>query len=208
MAPVPGAIRTSGVRCSVIGKLSGTFTAQSGLAAHPGLSLPTEGLATRPNATGVPDDGPETKTSWFNTAAFTAPQPGMYGNAGVGVIRGPGFVIWTPRWRSSFQLREKAHFSLRGEFFNTLNHTNWSGVSTNLGSGTYGQVTSARDPRRITGSASLRLLDCYSCYFCWPAHCRPARAYAAAGLYRQFSTSAARNFSDAVLVLEWPDHAG
>ena len=73
----------------------------------------------------------------------------MYGNAGVGVIRGPGFVILDSALAKKFLVREKAHLSLRGEFFNTLNHTNWSGVSTSLGNGTYGQVTSARDPRRL-----------------------------------------------------------
>ncbi len=130
-------------------ELSGIITAQSGLALAPGLSLPTAGLATRPNATGVPVAGQRTKSNWFNTAAFAAPASGMYGNAGVGVIRGPGFVILDSALAKKFLVRDKAHLSLRGEFFNTLNHTNWSGVSTSLGNGTYGQVTSARDPRRL-----------------------------------------------------------
>jgi hypothetical protein len=130
-------------------EVSGIITAQSGLALTPGLSIPTAGLAIRPDATGVPVNGAQTLTSWFNTAAFAAPAAGMYGNAGVGVIRGPGFVILDSALAKQFPIREKAHLSLRGEFFNTLNHTNWSGVSTSLGSGTYGQVTSARDPRRL-----------------------------------------------------------
>ena len=73
----------------------------------------------------------------------------MFGNAGVGVIRGPGFAIWDSALSKQFPVTERAKFTLRGEFFNALNHTNWSGVDTSLGSGTYGQVTSARDPRRI-----------------------------------------------------------
>ncbi len=136
-------------------ELSGIITAQSGLALTPGISLPTAGLAIRPNATGIPVAGAKSKTSWFNTAAFAAPAPGFYGNAGVGVIRGPGFVILDSALAKQFPIREKAHLSLRGEFFNTLNHTNWSSVSTSLGSGTYGQVTSARDPRRV--QVALRL---------------------------------------------------
>jgi hypothetical protein len=49
------------------------------------------------------------------------------------------------------------HWKLRysAEFFNFLNHTNWSGVGTTLGSGNFGQITSARDPRKI--QMSLRL---------------------------------------------------
>ena len=130
-------------------ELSGIVTAQSGLALTPGISLPTAGLAIRPNATGLSVNGQRAKASWFNTAAFAAPASGLYGNAGVGVIRGPGFVILDSALAKKFLVREKSHVSLRGEFFNTLNHTNWSGVSTNLGSGTYGMVTSARDPRRL-----------------------------------------------------------
>ena len=130
-------------------ELSGILTAQSGLALTPGISLPTAGLAIRPNATGVAVEGERTKTNWFNTAAFAAPAAGKYGNAGVGVIRGPGFVILDAAVSKQFPVREKARFALRGEFFNFLNHTNWSAVSTSLGAGTYGQVTSARDPRRL-----------------------------------------------------------
>jgi hypothetical protein len=44
----------------------------------------------------------------------------------------------------------------RAEFFNLFNHTQWSGVSTSLGAVTFGQVTSARDPR-IT-QLGLRLI--------------------------------------------------
>jgi hypothetical protein len=130
-------------------QLSGTFTYQSGLPLTPGLSLSTKGLATRPDATGVSTSGQRSKSSWFNTGAFQAPQPGMFGNAGVGVMRGPGFAIWDSALSKQFPITERAKFTLRGEFFNALNHTNWSSVDTNLGSGTYGQVTSARDPRRI-----------------------------------------------------------
>jgi hypothetical protein len=46
-------------------------------------------------------------------------------------------------------------FRLRGEFFNVLNHTNFSGVSSTFGSGSFGQITSARDPRKIQLSAKL-----------------------------------------------------
>jgi hypothetical protein len=58
-------------------------------------------------------------------------------------------VIWDASISKQFPITEAAKFSLRGEFFNILNHTNWSGVDTSLGSGTYGRVTSARDPRRL-----------------------------------------------------------
>jgi hypothetical protein len=136
-------------------QLSGIVTAQSWLALSPGISLGTRGLATRPDATGISPEGDRTKESWFNTAAFAAPRPGMFGNAGPGTLRGPGLVIWDAALAKQFPVTEDARFSLRGEFFNVLNHTNWSGVDTNLGSGNYGRVTSARDPRRL--QLALRL---------------------------------------------------
>jgi hypothetical protein len=36
---------------------------------------------------------------------------------------------------------------LAGEFFNVMNHTQWSSVTTSVGSATLGQVTTARNPR-------------------------------------------------------------
>lgn len=136
-------------------ELAGFITAQSGLAMSPGLSTSTAGLATRPNATGQSAGGPETRQEWFNTGAFLAPPFGFFGNAGVGTIRGPGFWDWDSSLSRIFPVHESWRLKLSGEFFNTLNHTNWSSVSTSVGSGTYGQVTSARDPREI--QLSLRL---------------------------------------------------
>jgi hypothetical protein len=136
-------------------ELAGFFTAQSGLAMTPGLSIATAGRATRPDATGASVTGPQTKEQWFNPAAFVAPAPGKYGNSGVGVIRGPGFNVWDTSLSKLFPIREKARVRLTGEAFNVLNHTNWLGVSTSLGAGNYGQATSARDPRRLQVSARL-----------------------------------------------------
>lgn len=136
-------------------QVSGVFSLQSGLAMSPGLSLPTAGLAIRPNASGVAVSGNKSKLSWFNPSAFIAPAAGMYGNAGVGVLRGPGFFIWDSAIAKQFPLREQTKLSFTGEFFNFLNHTNWSGVGSALGGGTYGQITSARDPRKVQLSLKL-----------------------------------------------------
>jgi hypothetical protein len=135
-------------------EVSGFLSFQSGLAISPGLSTTNRGLASRPNAVGSPD-GAKTLASWFNTAAFAAPAAGYYGNAGRGVMRGPGFAMWDAAVSKLFPIREHARVLFRSEFFNFLNHTNWSGVSTSLGAGTFGRITSARDPRKI--QLSLRL---------------------------------------------------
>jgi hypothetical protein len=46
-----------------------------------------------------------------------------------------------------FVIHEGVSFELRGEFFNIFNHVNWGNPSTTFGSGTFGQITSAKDPR-------------------------------------------------------------
>lgn len=75
--------------------------------------------------------------------------------SGTGVIRGPGIWDWDSSVSRIFPIRERWRLKLTGEFFNMPNHPNWWSVSTALGSGTYGRITSARDPREI--QLSLRL---------------------------------------------------
>ena len=148
---IPGFRHRRNVLGQVLGnwQLSGFITMQSGLALTPGLSISGAGLATRPNATGASVEGDRTKESWFNTAAFAAPAVGRFGNSGVGVIRGPGFVIWDSAVRKEFPLSERTKVTFSSEFYNFLNHANWSGVSTAFGGGTFGRITSARDPRKV-----------------------------------------------------------
>jgi hypothetical protein len=129
--------------------LSGLILAESGFPATAALATATAGLATRPNTTGQPlfPSGTHTREAWFNTAAFTAPQAGTYGNAGVRTIRGPGLVTWDLSVTKRTAITERFQTEFRLGAFNVLNHTNFLNVSTAFGSGTFGQVTSALDPR-------------------------------------------------------------
>jgi hypothetical protein len=129
---------------------SDVTTIQSGFPMDPGLSIATPGLATRPDAVpGQSVRGPKTKAEWFNTNAFAAPAAGHFGNASTGTILGPGVVDFDMALYKNFKVWESAKFQFRSEFFNVFNHTNFSGVSTGFGSGNFGQVTSALDPRII-----------------------------------------------------------
>ena len=49
----------------------------------------------------------------------------------------------------------EANLQFRAEFFNIFNHTNPNGPNTNFGAGTFGQITSAADPR--IGEVALKL---------------------------------------------------
>ena len=131
-------------------KYSDITTVRSGLSLTPGLSVSQQGLGARPDVVaGQSLTGPKTVAQWFNTADLVRPANGFYGNAGTGIIRGPGLINFDMALYKQFPIRERANFELRAEFFNVLNHTNFTSVSTSLGAGNFGQVTAAADPRII-----------------------------------------------------------
>ena len=80
-------------------------------------------------------------------------RPGTSGN---GEYRGPG------QWRMDFSLSknfavtEKAKLQIRFDSFNVTNHTNFSGISTNINSANFGRLTSSRGARIIQLNAHLR----------------------------------------------------
>jgi hypothetical protein len=129
-------------------QLSGITQFQSGTSRNLGLTGANIGLATRPDVVpGASDEGPKTVQQWFNTAAFQAPAPGFFGNAGRNTIRGPGIHVWDLSIFKDFMIAESLRTQLRVESFNAFNHPNFDAVSTTFGSGNFGQVTSARAAR-------------------------------------------------------------
>jgi hypothetical protein len=130
-------------------QLSDITTVRAGYSLTPGLSIPQQGLAARPDLTGATIAGPETVSNWFNTAAFKAPAAGYFGNAGTGIIRGPGLINFDMTLHKDFRIAENQRLEFRGELFNIFNHTNFTTVSTTFGAATFGQVTAAADPRII-----------------------------------------------------------
>ena len=94
-------------------------------------------------------------TNGSTPAAFAAPAYGFFGNCGTGIIRGPRQNTWNAALYKSFRLTEKVNAQIRGEFFNFANHPSFLNVSTTLGTGNFGQVTSALQPRIIELGAHL-----------------------------------------------------
>jgi hypothetical protein len=86
----------------------------------------------------------------FNTAAFSAPPMDVKGNAGLGIVRGPGINNWDIALTKNFKPVERMNVRFRGDFFNAFNHTQWSGVDTTFNTAsnsTFGFATGAREPR-------------------------------------------------------------
>jgi hypothetical protein len=135
---------------SVLGgwKFSDITTLRSGLSLTPGLSVSHQGIAFRPDVVaGTTLAGPKTVAQWFNTGAFTAPAAGYFGDAGTGIITGPGLVGFDIAVYKDFRIHENHTVEFRTELFNVFNHPNFTSVSTNYGAGNFGQVTAAADPR-------------------------------------------------------------
>jgi hypothetical protein len=129
-------------------EISGITTISSGPVAAPGISTGRNGLATRPNLVGDVE-GARTVQQWFNTAAFAEPAPGFFGNAGRNIIREPGTHKWDMSFFKNNRITESVNLQFRAEFFNIFNHASFNGINTTFGSGAFGSVTSARDPRII-----------------------------------------------------------
>ena len=149
---IPFMQNATGVKRALLGgwRYSGITTIQSGLALNPGLSVTNQGLASRPSmVSGQALSYPKTVNTWFNSAAFTVPAYGYFGNAGQGIIRGPGLVNFDMAFYKDFRIKERQTIEFRGELFNIFNHTNFSGINTTFGSAQFGKVTSARDPRIV-----------------------------------------------------------
>jgi outer membrane receptor protein involved in Fe transport len=139
-------------------QLSGIASFWSGNPLTMGISGDRAGVGTggqRPDVVGVATRI-KSLARWFNTDAFAIPALGTFGNAGRSLVRGPGVNNWDVSFAKRTQLSDKVMLQFRAEFFNLFNHSQFSGVGTTVGAGTFGQVVSARDPR-IT-QLGLRLL--------------------------------------------------
>jgi hypothetical protein len=125
---------------------SGITALRTGYALDPALSVSNQGLATRPNQI-APITYAKTRLSWFSTSSFSAPAHGFFGTANTGIIRGPALIDFDTALYKDFPIFEQMKMQFRAEAFNVFNHTNFNGVTTTFGSGSFGQVTSALDPR-------------------------------------------------------------
>ena len=59
----------------------------------------------------------------------------------------PGTGRFRHGFYKDFHIQERHTIEFRAELFNIFNHPNFNGIDPVLGSGTFGQVISAADPR-------------------------------------------------------------
>jgi hypothetical protein len=143
----------TGVKNAVVGgwQVNGIYTWQRGFpititAADAGGLNDTFGT-NRANLVGDPTTGDRTVNRWFNTAAFAQPAAGELGTLARNTERGPGVNNVDLALFKNVPLTHGVRLQFRLESFNALNHTQFSGVSTNFASSNFGVVTSARAAR-------------------------------------------------------------
>jgi Carboxypeptidase regulatory-like domain len=137
-------------------QLTGIHVIQSGLAltatlgGSTVLNLGGERRA-RPNLVGDPElpSSERTIDRWFNTDAFAAfSPPQAFGNAGVGIMRGPGMTNFDFSLSKNFLVGGSRSLQFRIELFNAFNNVNFGPPNIARDSSGFGQILTA-GPARI-----------------------------------------------------------
>jgi hypothetical protein len=116
-------------------------------------SLTGDGTTDTPNAIGPVhtqdphNPGPNGPNTYFLPDAFAPETYGGFGTANRRYFHGPGILNTDLGVEKVTRITESMTFQIRGEFFNTFNHTQFNNPSGNFNSDTFGVVTSARPPR-------------------------------------------------------------
>lgn len=99
---------------------------------------------------------------YFNPAAF-APTPagaGRFGNAGVGILQGPGTSAVSLGLAKTFSLTERVRMRFESTFTNVFNHTNFAPPATQIDNPTFGVLSApqtAENAGNRTGQMALRV---------------------------------------------------
>jgi hypothetical protein len=102
---------------------------------------------------------PRSRQAYFNPAYFTPNPLGQVGDISRRFFSGPGIDNYNLSLLKDTKITENTQLQLRAEAFNVFNHAqfnNPSGSINNTGTGGFGYVTSARDPRIM--QVALKLL--------------------------------------------------
>jgi hypothetical protein len=139
-------------------RVNGSFTAHSGtpftvrvFSKDPACQNVPGTNSERANQSGDASLPDPTVLQWFNTSAFSIPTA-CFGDASRNSVFGPGaFVINSGVTKSiPFGRDGLRRLDFSWNVSNLLNHPNYTGLSTVLGSSTFGQITSVAGMRSMT----------------------------------------------------------
>jgi hypothetical protein len=124
-------------------------------------NVANRGAFARPDQVSKNFTAGRSRAMYFNAAAFT-PTPanaGRFGNAGVGILEGPGTTTVSFGLAKQFRITEGSHIRFESTFTNVLNHTNFAPPVTAIDQSTFGQLTAATTAENAgnrTGQFALR----------------------------------------------------
>lgn len=134
--------------------LSGIWSLASGEHFTPTLATAVSNSAggggDRPNRIrdGNLDGSERTIDRWFDVGAFVAPAQFTFGNAGRGILVGPGNYNVDLGVHRNFRFTEQWRMSLRWEMFNAFNRANFGTPNAAIGNANAGQISTTA-PARI-----------------------------------------------------------
>jgi hypothetical protein len=159
-------LRNGGVGRTILGdwQWSGSWTIASGTPYTPRSLNDISDLNRGTNGTIRADVVPGQSISlsnpsiqeWFNTAAFTAPPTGAFGDARRNSIQGPGSLLFNMALNKVFQMKEGELLEFRIQASNVFNTPQYGNIDTNVNSRTFGQVISIGQMRTIQLLARFR----------------------------------------------------
>jgi len=134
----------------------------SGSADQSNTNVVNRGAVLRPDVVSTHYYAGQSRDKYFNVAAFSATPPGAgrFGNAGVGILQGPGTGAVSLGVAKQFQMTEKVHARFESTFTNVLNHTNFAPPVTAIDSSTFGALKAAQTAENAgnrTGQVALRV---------------------------------------------------
>jgi hypothetical protein len=138
--------------------LTGQVTTGSGLPLTPYYlsAVPGTGYtgAVRASLTGASTDAPN--GYYLNSAAYTAPAPGTWGNAGRNSARGPAQFAFNAGITRTFPWGSRMNLDYRIDATNVLNTVTYTGVNTLIGNPQFGLPNATNEMRRIQTSLRMR----------------------------------------------------
>lgn len=138
-------------------RISGILTLQDGTPLNPFYFFTDFANSGTPNRPDVVEGqsislprSQRTVERWFNTAAFRAPAPFTFGNAGRNIIPGPGNALFDFALYRRFSINEGRTIEFRAESFNLFNHPNYGIPLFYPDFGPFfGRIVASGEPRRI-----------------------------------------------------------
>ncbi len=135
------------------------INAGTGLPENPIYLEPVPGTGItgtiRPNYTGAPLYSAPAGF-FLNPAAYTAPQPGVWGNAGRDSITGPAELTLNASLGRTFRVSDRLNLDLRVDSTNALNHVNFTTWNTTVNSAQFGLPAEANAMRSMQVILRLR----------------------------------------------------